>query len=60
MTDEKKKQLFPYFAYLYSQQLNPEKYGNTESIEEWTSLIQENPEDIEEITSAASGLSDDD
>ena len=60
MTEEKKKQLFPYFAYLYSQQLNPEKYGNTESIEEWTSLIQESPEDIEEITSAASGLSDDD
>ena len=60
MTEEKKKQLFPYFAYLYSQQLNPEKYGNAESIEEWTSLIQESPEDIEEITSAASGLSDDD
>ena len=60
MTEEKKKQLFPYFAYLYSQQLNPEKYGNTESIEEWTSLIQESPEDIEEITSAASSLSDDD
>ena len=60
MTEEKKKQLFPYSAYLYSQQLNPEKYGNAESIEEWTSLIQESPEDIEEITSAASGLSDDD
>lgn len=60
MTEEKKKQLFPYFAYLYSQQLNPEKYGNAESIEEWTSLIQESPEDIEEITNAASGLSDDD
>ena len=60
MTEEKKKQLFPYFAYLYSQQLNPEKYGNAASIEEWTSLIQESPEDIEEITNAASGLSDDD
>lgn len=34
MTDEKKKELFPYFAYLYSQEINPEKYGQVESIED--------------------------
>ena len=34
MEDEKKQQLFPYFAYLYSQKLNPEKYGKVSSIED--------------------------
>ena len=34
MTDEKKRELFPYFAYLYSQEINPEKYGQVESIED--------------------------
>lgn len=34
MTDEKKQELFPYFAYIYSQKLNPEKYGSTSDIEE--------------------------
>lgn len=34
MTDDKKRELFPYFAYIYSQQLNPEKYGQVESIED--------------------------
>lgn len=60
MTDEKKQELFPYFAYLYSQQMNPDKYGNGKSIEEWTSLIKESPEDIDAITKAASQLSDED
>ena len=60
MTDEKKKQLFPYFAYLYSQELNPEKYGAANSIEEWTDLIQNSPEDINEISAAASELTDED
>jgi hypothetical protein len=32
--DAKKKELFPYFAYLYSKQLNPEKYGSVASMEE--------------------------
>lgn len=58
MTDDKKKQLFPYFAYLYSQELNPEKYGEAESIEEWTELIQDSPEDVERISEAAAELSD--
>lgn len=34
MTDDKKRELFPYFAYIYSQQLDPEKYGQVESIED--------------------------
>jgi hypothetical protein len=34
MTDEKKQELFPYFAYIYSQKLNPEKYGQVNSIDE--------------------------
>lgn len=34
MTEEKKKQLFPYFAYVYSQQLNPNKYGEVSSFDE--------------------------
>ena len=34
MTDEKKRELFPYFAYMYSQEINPEKYGQVESIED--------------------------
>lgn len=58
MTEEKKKQLFPIFAFLYSKQLNPEKYGKVQSIEEWTKLIQESPEDVELITQEASKLSD--
>jgi len=58
MTDEKKQQLFPYFAYMYSQQLDPEKYGNAGSIDEWSSLIQENQNDMSQITDAASQLTD--
>ena len=58
MTDEKKRELFPYFAYIYSQQLNPERYGQVESIEDWTNLIQSNQADIEKITQAAEQLSD--
>ena len=58
MTDDKKRELFPYFAYIYSQQLNPERYGQVESIEDWTNLIQSNQDDIEKITQAAEQLSD--
>lgn len=60
ITDDKKKELFPYFAYVYSQQMNPEKYGSVQSIEEWTALIQENEKDIKTITKAAAKLSNDD
>lgn len=58
-TDEEKKQeLFPYFAFLYSQKLNPEKYGQVKSMEEWSKLIQENEEDLNTILKVASELTD--
>lgn len=60
MTDERKKELFPYFAYLYSQQINPDKYGSVSSAEEWTNLIQDNEEDLNTITEAATKLTDED
>ena len=60
MTDEKKRELFPYFAYMYSQEINPEKYGQVESIEDWSNLIQSNQADIEKITQAAEQMSDED
>jgi len=60
MNSEKKKQLFPFFAYLYSQQLNPEKYANAKDFEEWSNILNQSPEDVEEITKAAAQLSDDD
>ena len=59
MTDEKKQELFPYFAYTYSKQINPEKYGNLSS-DEWSSIIQDSPEDIEQISQAAGQLADED
>lgn len=65
MTDEKKKQLFPIFAYLYSKQLNPQKYGEAPKggldetdFKNWTEVIQQNPEDMDAITQAATKLSD--
>jgi hypothetical protein len=60
ISKEKKQELFPYFAYLYSQQLDPDKYGAVASMEEWSNLIQGNEEDINKITEVASKLSDDD
>ena len=58
MRDDKKKQLFPFFAYIYSQQIDPEKYGKVESYEEWSKVLDENPNDMERITNAAAELSD--
>ena len=57
MTEERKKELFPYFAYKESQKLDPDKYGKA-SIEEWQSLIQESPEDVEKIVQAAEQMSE--
>ena len=34
MEDTRKKELFPFFAYLYSQQLDPDKYGQVASMDE--------------------------
>lgn len=58
MTEEKKKELFPYFAYIYSKELNPERYGNAQSYEEWAALLQDAPQDAQKITQAASELPD--
>lgn len=58
MTDEQKQELFPYFAYTYSKQTNPEKYGNI-SFKQWYSEIQNNQDpdlNIDEIKEYASQL----
>ena len=60
MTDEKKQELFPYFAYLYSQEMDPDKYGQATTMQDWISLIQQNEDDINKITQAAGQLSDED
>lgn len=53
MTDEKKKELFPFFALIYSQQIDPEKYGAVESYEEWSKILESSPEDADKIIEAA-------
>lgn len=58
MTNEKKKELFPYFAWVYSKQMDPGKYGETDEYEEWAKVIEDNPKDIEVIAEAASTLTD--
>lgn len=58
MTDEKKKKLFPFFALMYSQQLDPEKYGAAQNYEEWSKLLEDNPEDANKIAEAATQLTD--
>ena len=58
MTNEKKKELFPFFALLYSKQLNPEKYGSIENLEEWSKALESSEEDVNKVVAAASELSD--
>lgn len=60
ISEEQKQELFPYFAYMYSKELNPEKYGNITNMDEWVSTIQESEEDINIIAKAASELTDED
>ena len=60
MENSRKQELFPYFAYLYSQQMNPEKYGSVNSIDEWIGLIQDSEDDAKAIAQAAEQLSDED
>lgn len=60
ITKEQKEVLFPYFAYLYSKKMNPEKYSSATSVQEWVELIQDNKEDIDAITKAATQLTDED
>ena len=59
ISEDEKKSLFPYFAYVYSKQLNPEKYGNL-SMDQWVTTIQDSDDDIQRITEAAGSLTDDD
>ena len=60
MNNEEKKALFPFFAYQFSQKMNPEKYGATSSIEEWSQLLQENEADANTIIAEAEKLTDED
>ena len=59
MNDTKKKELFPYFAYAYSKEHQPAKYGERMKFEEWHNLIQEDVPFLEEISNAAINLGDD-
>lgn len=56
--EEKRNQLFPYFAYIKSIELNPDKYGNAQTMEEWSTLIKENDDDLNTIVSSYEELSD--
>lgn len=58
MNIDKKKQLFPFFAYTYSQKLDPKKYGSTSTYEDWSKVLDENPTDMEKISNSAAKLSD--
>lgn len=58
MTDERKQELLPFFALTYSRQINPERYGSVESLDEFQRILEGNPEDMEKIAEAASKLSD--
>lgn len=60
MNLEKTKELFPYFAYSYSREKQPEKYGSVSSYDEWSNLIQDDVEFLDEVVEAASGLTDSD
>lgn len=59
MNEEKKKELFPFFAYLYSKKHKSNTYGGDISFEEWYKLIKDDSALLEEISSAASKLTDD-
>jgi len=58
MTNELKKDLFPYFAYNYSKKDNPAKYGANMTFDEWFSLIDEDESLVNVITEKALELSD--
>lgn len=60
METEKKQQLFPYFAFLYSKQVNPEKYESVEDMEEWSSLIESDEDTLSKINQVVEQLTDED
>lgn len=45
--------LLTYFVYIKSVELDPEKYGNLSSVEEWGTTIKNNQKDIDLILSEA-------
>lgn len=50
--------LLTYFIYKKSIELDPDKYGNLQSIEEWGDTIKSNQQDIDLILSQAKELTD--
>lgn len=58
MSEEKIQELFPFFAYRYSQQINPERYKDADTAEEWSKILQSHEEDMSAIMTAAQQLSD--
>lgn len=58
MNNEKKKELFPYFAFKYSKKLNPGKYGAVTDPDQWIKLLESDKEDMNKVTEAASLLPD--
>lgn len=60
MENERKQKLLPYFAFLYSKEVAPDRYGNIESIEEWSKMIESDLETLEKINTAVDQLTDED
>lgn len=61
-SDERMEELLPYFALLYSQELNKERYGpaaEAEDMDAWISLLKEYPEDEKVIVDEAKKLTSD-
>lgn len=56
MNLERQQKLFPYFAYNYSREKNPAKYGNLGGYEEWYNLVQQDSQMVDDMTSAATNL----
>lgn len=51
--DERKKELFPYYAYKKSLEMDIDKYGPGENnLEKWSEIIRDNKEDLDAIISA--------
>lgn len=54
----RKKELFPYFAYSYSRENDPAKYGNAVEFDEWYGIIKDDEPMLDKITQEAGGLED--
>lgn len=56
MTDQKRKELFPYFAYVYSVIKDPNKYGKTK-FEDWYNQVSSDKSFLNEVSKVASDTS---